>query len=122
MTGVDPNIVHDDIYFAFCHKYNLKIEFLLSIILTVCGRFNDISAKSFFRVQLDLEYRKVWDKYVIQLDCVDKDPEEESEVIHWVTHFPVSLIVFSHQSIHICILIGLAIIPRYSPGEVLAWV
>ncbi|XP_072027266.1 stAR-related lipid transfer protein 7, mitochondrial-like [Amphiura filiformis] len=57
----------------------------------VCGRFSDISAKSFFRVQLDLEYRKVWDKYVIELDCVDRDDDTGSEVIHWVSKFPFPL-------------------------------
>ena len=51
----------------------------------------DISAKAFFQVQMDLEYRKVWDNYVINLDVIDKDEETGSEVIHWVTHYPVSL-------------------------------
>ncbi|XP_071793774.1 stAR-related lipid transfer protein 7, mitochondrial-like [Asterias amurensis] len=52
------------------------------------GRFMDISAKAFFQVQMDLEYRKVWDNYVINLDVIDKDEETGSEVIHWVTHYP----------------------------------
>ncbi len=75
----------------FCPFYfdNLLIWNHSRFVL-VCGRFTDISAKSFFRVQLDLEYRKVWDKYVIQLDCVERDDDNGSEVIHWVTHFPVS--------------------------------
>lgn len=57
----------------------------------VCGRFSDVSARAFFRVQLDLDYRKVWDKYVIKLDCVDRDDETGSEVVHWVTQFPFPL-------------------------------
>ncbi|XP_022080768.1 stAR-related lipid transfer protein 7, mitochondrial-like isoform X3 [Acanthaster planci] len=52
------------------------------------GCYMDISAKSFFQVQLDLEYRQVWDKYAIKLDVVDRDNETGSEVIHWVTHYP----------------------------------
>ncbi|XP_038045710.1 stAR-related lipid transfer protein 7, mitochondrial-like [Patiria miniata] len=52
------------------------------------GCFMDVSAKSFFQVQLDLEYRKVWDQYAIKLDVVDQDDDTGSEVIHWVTHYP----------------------------------
>ncbi|KAJ8317587.1 hypothetical protein KUTeg_005491 [Tegillarca granosa] len=54
----------------------------------VYGTFYDISAQSFFDIQVDLEYRKKWDKLAIQLDIVDKDQQSGSEVVHWVTHFP----------------------------------
>lgn len=39
--------------------------------------------------QLDTEYRKKWDSLVIKLDVIERDLATGSEVIHWVTHFPV---------------------------------
>ncbi|XP_077992298.1 stAR-related lipid transfer protein 7, mitochondrial-like [Glandiceps talaboti] len=55
---------------------------------TVYGTFEDITAKDFFLVQLDVEYRKVWDKLVIKLDVIDKDEDSDCEVVHWVMHYP----------------------------------
>ncbi len=31
-----------------------------------------------------------WDQFVLKLDVVDSDPHSGSEVLHWVTKFPVS--------------------------------
>jgi len=44
--------------------------------------------------QVDLEFRKQWDKLVITLDVVDKDDESGTEVVHWVMHYPVSVVWF----------------------------
>lgn len=41
-------------------------------------------------LQIDLEYRKQWDNMVIKLEKVDKDEETKSEVVQWITHYPVS--------------------------------
>jgi len=41
-------------------------------------------------VQVDLEFRKQWDKLVITLDVVDRDELSGTEVVHWVMHYPVS--------------------------------
>jgi len=43
-------------------------------------------------MQVDLEFRKQWDKLVITLDVVDKDDESGTEVVHWVMHYPVSIV------------------------------
>lgn len=45
----------------------------------------------FFFLQLDTEYRKKWDALVIKLDVIERDVISGSEVLHWVTHFPVSI-------------------------------
>ena len=45
-----------------------------------------------FLLQVDNEYRAVWDQFVLKLDVVDLDPMSGSEVLHWVTKFPVSCI------------------------------
>ncbi|PIK34358.1 putative stAR-related lipid transfer protein 7, mitochondrial [Apostichopus japonicus] len=54
----------------------------------VYAKFFDISARSFLRVNMDLDYRKVWDKLVIKLQLMDRDEETGTEVIHWISHFP----------------------------------
>lgn len=41
--------------------------------------------------QLDTEYRKKWDALVIKLEVIERDVVSGSEVLHWVTHFPVSI-------------------------------
>lgn len=41
-------------------------------------------------IKLDLEYRKKWDHYVVKLDVIDKDPQSKSEVVQWITNYPVS--------------------------------
>lgn len=54
----------------------------------VFGSFFDIPARAFFDVQLNIEYRKKWDKLVISLDVVDRHEKTGSEIIHWVMHYP----------------------------------
>ena len=41
-------------------------------------------------IQVDNEYRIAWDQFVLRLDVIDSDPLSGSEVLHWVTKFPVS--------------------------------
>lgn len=53
--------------------------------------FNNINTLPFPSPQLDIEYRKKWDSLVIKLEVVDRDARTGSEVVHWATHFPVSL-------------------------------
>ncbi|CAG2103060.1 unnamed protein product [Medioppia subpectinata] len=65
----------------------------------VFGTFNDIPARSFFRVQMDTEYRKKWDKLVIKLDIIEKEPffadkdqqsceDSGNQVLHWIMKYP----------------------------------
>lgn len=54
----------------------------------VYGKFYDISARSFLRVNMDLDYRKIWDKLVIRLQLLERDEVTGSEVVYWVSHFP----------------------------------
>lgn len=60
------------------HLYQYKVH----------GSFYDIPACAFFLTQVDLSYRKTWDKFVIKLDVVDQDEKSGTEVVHWITHFP----------------------------------
>merc|ERR1712168_1271451 len=54
----------------------------------VYGTFTDISARNFFQVNTDLEYRKQWDSSIVKLDVIDQDPETSCQVVQWVCYFP----------------------------------
>jgi len=54
----------------------------------VYGKFDDISARNFLQVNIDLEYRKQWDTTVIKLDVIDKDPNSSSQVVQWICYYP----------------------------------
>ena len=54
----------------------------------VYGTFYDVTPRCFLEVQIDLEYRKQWDKRVIKLDVIDNDEKTNTEVVQWITHFP----------------------------------
>ncbi|KAG1685481.1 StAR-related lipid transfer protein 7, mitochondrial [Nymphon striatum] len=54
----------------------------------VYGSFYDVPPHAFFSIQVDLEYRKKWDKHIFKLDVIDSDPESGCEVVHWIAHFP----------------------------------
>lgn len=54
-----------------------------------CGSFHDLPARIFYKTQLDLAYRRQWDKLVIKLEIIDKDTETGTETIQWVSQFPV---------------------------------
>ncbi|XP_071949016.1 stAR-related lipid transfer protein 7, mitochondrial-like [Antedon mediterranea] len=50
-------------------------------------RFFDISAKDFFHVQWDLDYRRKWDKLAVKLELVNKEAQN-SDIVHWVLRYP----------------------------------
>ncbi|XP_002734940.1 stAR-related lipid transfer protein 7, mitochondrial-like [Saccoglossus kowalevskii] len=66
---------------------------------TVYGSFDDICPKAFFTVQLDIEYRKVWDKLIMKLEVIDKDPKSDSEVVHWIMHYPFPM--YSREYVYV---------------------
>lgn len=49
-----------------------------------------ISTINKYIFQLDLEYRKKWDSMVVSLDVVESDEDSGSEVVRWISKFPVS--------------------------------
>lgn len=65
----------------------------------VYGTFRDIPARAFYDVQIDLDFRKQWDKLVINLDIVDKDTNSGCEVVRWVTHFPYPM--YSREYVYV---------------------
>lgn len=55
----------------------------------VHGTFNDIPARLFFNIQVDMEYRKAWDDLVVKLDVIEDDKDtKDQQVLQWVTRLP----------------------------------
>ena len=48
---------------------------------------------------MDLDFRRQWDKHVISLNVIDKDDCSGSEVVHWITEFPVRFDNFDNSLI-----------------------
>lgn len=60
----------------------------------IFGTFSDISARMFFNIQLDNDYRKHWDDLVMKLETIDENRSKNEIVVRWVTRFPYP---FSHR-------------------------
>ena len=44
-------------------------------------------------LQIEPELRKQWDKFVLNMNIIDRDPQTGSEVLHWTAKLPVSGVV-----------------------------
>ncbi|CAG9536541.1 unnamed protein product [Cercopithifilaria johnstoni] len=55
------------------------------------GSYDDITASDFVDAQMDLVFRKKWDRNVVKLELVRKDDNTDSELIHWISKFPYPL-------------------------------
>ncbi|XP_074116093.1 stAR-related lipid transfer protein 7, mitochondrial isoform X1 [Cotesia typhae] len=60
----------------------------------VFGTFSDVSAEEFLQVQVDVDYRKVWDPTAKQLEIIDTDPkslsakDHRTDIIYWEMIWP----------------------------------
>ncbi|XP_062586735.1 stAR-related lipid transfer protein 7, mitochondrial-like [Saccostrea cucullata] len=70
--------------------YIAFLPFYVCISFTVYGRYDDVSPSAFYQVQIDLDYRKKWDHYVVKLEVIDQDPVSKSEVVQWITDYPAT--------------------------------
>eukprot|EP00794_Sanderia_malayensis_P005173 gene5173-5825_t len=57
-------------------------------LFRIHGRYDDITAKSFFQTQNDIEYRSLWDSYAMSMKVVAEDSAGSSEVVRWTTKCP----------------------------------
>lgn len=72
----------------------------------VYASFNDVSAEDLLQVQIDIDYRKVWDVTAKKLEIIDTDSTMKSsvgshtEVVYWEIIWPVSIfnIIFLNYS------------------------
>ncbi|XP_034940585.1 stAR-related lipid transfer protein 7, mitochondrial-like isoform X2 [Chelonus insularis] len=60
----------------------------------VFGTYADVSAEEFLQVQVDIDYRKVWDPTARELEIIDTDPkcasakDYHNDVIYWEMIWP----------------------------------
>lgn len=66
----------------------------------VYGSYNDVYAEDFLNVQIDIDYRRTWDKTAVSLELAETDqiPDSNSDVIYWEMLWPVT----SFQSTYPC--------------------
>lgn len=51
----------------------------------------DVTPEEFFYVQIDIEYRKKWDKSLVNVEILETDPiySSSSHIIYWEMTYPV---------------------------------
>uniref|UniRef100_H2YWB0 Phosphatidylcholine transfer protein n=1 Tax=Ciona savignyi TaxID=51511 RepID=H2YWB0_CIOSA len=54
----------------------------------VFGRFKDVSARQFFTIQVDDNYRRKWDDHVLSINTVEENQAKGEIVVQWISHFP----------------------------------
>lgn len=61
----------------------------------VYGSYEDVSAEDFLNVQIDIQYRKLWDATAVNLNVIENDPDptSNSDIVYWEILWPVSIIV-----------------------------
>ncbi|PSN34551.1 hypothetical protein C0J52_16765 [Blattella germanica] len=52
-------------------------------VYKVYGNYPEVTAEDFLRVQIDTEFRMVWDNTAINLEIVDQDNKSNSDVVYW---------------------------------------
>lgn len=67
----------------------------------VYGKYDDVTAIDFLKVQIDINYRKIWDTNAVALDVVETEPTSNSDVIYWEMLWPVSTISFFFHIIYL---------------------
>lgn len=56
----------------------------------VFGSYDDVTAEDFLNVQIDTEYRRIWDASAVVLNLIETDPKEgsNSDIIYWEMLWP----------------------------------
>ncbi|ESO90245.1 hypothetical protein LOTGIDRAFT_84508, partial [Lottia gigantea] len=54
----------------------------------VYGTYDDVPARAFFNVQVDLDFWQEWENMALSIDIIDKHKETGSEIVHWLTKYP----------------------------------
>jgi hypothetical protein len=65
-------------------------------VFVVYGKYHDVAARDFLKVQIDTEFRKTWDNTAINLKVVEQDSKSNSDVVYWEMKWPVC-VSFLHQ-------------------------
>ncbi|XP_076030128.1 uncharacterized protein LOC143018551 [Oratosquilla oratoria] len=54
----------------------------------VYGSYDDVCVTAFAEVQLNTQYRTVWDSSALDLRVIDAHPESNSDLVYWLVKFP----------------------------------
>lgn len=74
-----------------CLDFMLIIHVIkVTLILTVYGTYDDITAVDFLAVHVDTEFRREWDTSAVVLDVLESESQSNSEVVYWEMQWPVS--------------------------------
>ncbi|XP_021941688.1 stAR-related lipid transfer protein 7, mitochondrial isoform X2 [Zootermopsis nevadensis] len=57
-------------------------------VYKVYGKYNDVAARDFLKVQIDTEFRKTWDNTAINLKVVEQDSKSNSDIVYWEMKWP----------------------------------
>ena len=57
--------------------------------VSVYGKYHEVTAEDFMKVQIDTEFRMVWDNTAINLKVVDQDTSSNSDIVYWEMEWPV---------------------------------
>lgn len=80
----EPYLQHTDLFVWRRQRPNGIYEY------KVYGKYDDVTAIDFLKVQIDIDYRKLWDTNAIVLDIVEAEPDTNSDIIYWEMLWPVS--------------------------------
>ncbi|KAJ9596417.1 hypothetical protein L9F63_012580 [Diploptera punctata] len=57
-------------------------------IYKVYGRYEEITAEDFMKVQVDTDFRMLWDNTAVNLKVVEKDTCSNSDIVYWEMQWP----------------------------------
>ena len=75
--------------FAFSKLYFYSNNNQLLFLIVVYGRLEDVTAMDFLWVQLDTEFRKMWDTSATELTIIEENRERNSDLVYWKMQWPV---------------------------------
>jgi hypothetical protein len=55
----------------------------------VYGKYSDVAAKDFLKVQIDTEFRETWDDTAISMTVMEEDTKSNSDIVYWEMKWPV---------------------------------
>lgn len=57
-------------------------------VYKVYGKYQEITAEDFMKVQIDTEFRMVWDNTAVNLKVVEQDKLSNSDIVYWEMEWP----------------------------------
>lgn len=58
-------------------------------MFVVYGKYHDVAAKDFLKVQIDTDFHKTLDNTATNLKVVEQDSASNSDIVYWEMKWPV---------------------------------